>query len=513
MLVLIIIIAGILPTRRTEAQMTPPLNTPGNILVVDQGNDRVLEMYAIDQDWEKGLEFDGEIEDFVSWPVPFCNNEIQLGIPFAVGGCDYSRNDNMFGPVFAQRLPCGNTLVVSAGRPDCPDNRVMIFDTYGRNDFWQYGSYLPGDGSGQLNHPTHAAFTVIDLDTDKRKETDNECVFWPNMERDYWLGDVMITDSGNNRILLVDACTQEIEWMFGPTSGHLKLNNPTMTQVLANGHILITDNGNGRILEINIKKQLIAEYNISTPSPVSVGRSDWTWINNVNHDSDMIGTELILDSVRNQFFLLDADGRQKFVFPTEYWFSTVEDINYWILESVVRVRDKNSYLFAFSYPECSNCSYVYGYNKFKNNFTLILGINGFWDGQVFDRIPSISMIGDYTGLTVPVTYSPPYPHKQCPWQEECGVCGMQCDPDQTTCCAGRCNPPSWTCDPTYQCCSLGGVCGPPRGFPPPCDPRIYCCPDGTCGDVQSCDWHVTDPLDRCFCPTTQSSSPQPTPLT
>lgn len=386
------------------------VDTPGNVLIVDTGNDRIVEITSYDQDWDENIDI-GNIQEreepISSFRASFCDgpNQLQIGIPYAEGGCDYSRTDNMFGPVWAQRLGCGNTLVVSAGREGCPDNRILLFGPDGVDYFWQYGSNAPGHGPGQLNRPTHAAFTYMNFGSPQNQPDTYTpyCEAYPTLA---WLGNVVITDSGNNRIIVVDWCTKNVMWSFGPTDGPLKLNNPTMTQVLSSGNLLIADTGNRRILEISQKRKLVAQYNTSLNTPTFASRFDWTWVNDINSEYDLIGTELITDIGLNEGILLDLRGRAQAVLTpaqlTDGYGPPVAIIQ------ALRVHDRNHYLVS-SFIE--DAWYVFAWSRYKQVFKFFIG-ESFTDLELYN-ISSATLIGDYTGLTVP-PYFPDYPVNICP---------------------------------------------------------------------------------------------------
>jgi len=173
-------------------------NSPGNILITDQFNNRVIEV-----DKTKEIVF------------RFGSNDPALCNPGP--GSVIAPND-------AERLADGLTLIAGTGSSACPDNRVIIVDHHG-HIVWQYGrAGIAGSGVGQLNVPVFA-------------------VQAPD-------GNILITDQANNRILLVDLITHRPIWSYGPVTGPGALNNPNSAEVLNNGHILIADENNNRVLEI-----------------------------------------------------------------------------------------------------------------------------------------------------------------------------------------------------------------------------------------------------------------------
>jgi outer membrane protein assembly factor BamB len=189
-------------------------NTPGNVLISDQFNNRVIEVNPNTKQI---------VWSFGSGKSTLCNPG-----PGAIIGL----ND-------AERLSDGLTLLPGTGIPantvpglagGCVDNRVIVVNHDG-DIVWQYGQAgVTGSGPNQLNVPVFA----IQL---------------PNR-------DIMIVDQGNNRVIEVGRFSHKIVWMFG--SG--VLNNPNSALLLPNGHILIGDENNNRVIEITRSGQIVWQY-------------------------------------------------------------------------------------------------------------------------------------------------------------------------------------------------------------------------------------------------------------
>jgi hypothetical protein len=199
---------------------TPPqsaFNQPGNVLIADQFNNRVIEVAQ-----------NGKIV----WH--FGNGSHVAGTLTVVAPND------------AQRLPGGLTLIAGSGAPPgapgypaggAADSRVLIVNKAG-NIVWQYGKAgVTGAGSNRLNTPVQATYL-------------------PNKN-------VLITDQGNARVIMVNPAHQ-IVWQYGktgmPGAASGKLNNPNSAELLPNGNILIADEGNNRVLEVTKGKQIVWSY-------------------------------------------------------------------------------------------------------------------------------------------------------------------------------------------------------------------------------------------------------------
>jgi hypothetical protein len=190
-------------------------NHPGNILITDQFNNRVIEVNPLTKQI---------VWSFGSGNATLCNPG-----PGAV-----------MGPNYAERLSGGLTLIAGTGVPSgvpgttaCADNRVFVVNQAG-GIVWQYGQAgMTGSGPNLLNVPTSA----IQL---------------PNH-------DILITDQANNRVIEV-ALNHSIVWSYAPTNGTGALNSPNSAELLGNGHILIADEGNNRVLEITRGGAIVWQY-------------------------------------------------------------------------------------------------------------------------------------------------------------------------------------------------------------------------------------------------------------
>jgi plastocyanin len=201
-----------------NASQGDAFNKPGNILISDQFNNRVIEVNPATKDI---------VWSFGSGNASLCNPG-----PGAIIGT----ND-------AERLSNGLTLIAGTGLPTgasdsmpkgCIDNRVIVVNQAGQI-VWQYGQAgVNGSGSNMLNVPVFA----IQL---------------PNH-------DFLITDQGNNRIIEVNQ-TKQIVWSYGPASGPGALKSPNSAELLLNGNILIADENNNRAIEITRDGNIVWQYN------------------------------------------------------------------------------------------------------------------------------------------------------------------------------------------------------------------------------------------------------------
>lgn len=190
-------------------------NRPGDLLITDQFNNRVIEVNPLTKQ--------------IVWSFGSGNSTLCNPGPGAIIGSNY-----------AERLAGGLTVLAGTGIPSgvpgttaCADNRVIVVNQAG-TIVWQYGQAgKTGSGPNLLNVPT----SVIQL---------------PNH-------DFLITDQGNNRVIELNL-QKKIVWSYGPTNGSGALNTPNAAELLANGHILIADENNNRVIEITRGGQIVWQY-------------------------------------------------------------------------------------------------------------------------------------------------------------------------------------------------------------------------------------------------------------
>jgi hypothetical protein len=190
-------------------------NEPGNVLISDQFNNRVIEV-----DRHKHI-----VWSFGSGVSTQCDPG-----PGTIIGL----ND-------AERLSDGLTLLAGTGIPPstvpglkdgCVDNRVIVVNHAGQI-VWQYGQAgMTGDGPNLLNVPVFA----IQL---------------PNHN-------IMIVDQSNERVIEVDKNTKQIVFSYGCLTCNL-LTNPNSAELLPNGHILIADENVSRAIEITRSGKIVRE--------------------------------------------------------------------------------------------------------------------------------------------------------------------------------------------------------------------------------------------------------------
>jgi outer membrane protein assembly factor BamB len=200
-----------------SAQQLPgaDFNRPGDILIADQFNNRVIEIQP-----------DGRIV----WQFGRGPNDFS---PRSIIGCNDAQRVGPFTLMAGTGTPPG---VIPQAPNGAVDNRVILVDPFGRI-VWQYGQFgQTGDGPDLLNTPV-------------------QCTWLPN-------ADVLISDQANNRIIEVNL-KKQIVWQFpalGDTNAVDQLASPNSAELLENGDVLIGDLNDSRAIEVNRADQIVATF-------------------------------------------------------------------------------------------------------------------------------------------------------------------------------------------------------------------------------------------------------------
>ena len=261
---LVVSLAG---ARLAEAQSA--FNTPGNILITDQFNNRIIEV-------------DPNTHNIVWW---FGDGSSTPGPTSIVAPNDAQRVGNLT-IIAGTGAPAGTPTTLEANcQNGCADNRVIVVDQNG-NIVWQYGQAgVAGAGPNQLNTPVQATFLP-----DKH---------------------ILITDQGNQRVIDV-GYFRKIVWQYGTTgvsgSGPNQLNNPNSAELLENGDILIADENNNRVIEVNRQSQIVWQYGNPNDTSILNGAAFASRLSN--------GNTLITDSNNSRVIEVDRGGNTVFTFYT-----------------------------------------------------------------------------------------------------------------------------------------------------------------------------------------------------
>jgi hypothetical protein len=323
-------------------------NTPGNILISDQFNNRVVEINPLTHK--------------IVWR--FGNGSSVAG-PHSVVAVNDAQRVGPLTLIAGTGAPAGSEPTCPNG---CADNRVMLVDQNG-NILWQYGKAgVTGSGPDELNTPVQNTFL-------------------PSFH-------ILITDQGNQRIIEV-TLTKKIVWQYGMTGvagcGANQLNSPNSAELLPNGHILIADEANNRVIEVTRNHQIVWSYGDCTSSSPLNGAAFASRLPN--------GNTLITDSNNNRIVSITPNGNVAWQYATNMQPGSIANP---LPTRAVRLRNGHTLIsnqFDHQVIEVAHASDI----VFAQGMIGVAGtgfdkLNGPYDAKV---------IGDYTGLTPPFSFSDP----------------------------------------------------------------------------------------------------------
>jgi hypothetical protein len=321
-------------------------NQPGNVLITDQFNNRVIE---IDPAGNIVWQFGNGPGDTSANAIVGTNDAERVGDLTLMSGTG---------------IPPGATT--NCKKSGCADNRVILVDR-GGNIVWQYGEFqVTGFGPDQLNTPVQNTFLPS--------------------------GHVLITDQGNERIIEVRPADNAIVWQYGQNGvigiGANQLNNPNAAELLANGDILISDENNNRAIEVTH----------TTPSKIVATFTAHGTVSGVAFASRLPnGNTLLTDSNNNR--IVEVDHKDNPVW--EYFTNTRPGSNVSPLPTrAVRLANGNTLIsdqfndqvIEVNLSKAIVASYGTINDPGYSPSTALLQMNAPYSAYV---------IGDYTGITPP----------------------------------------------------------------------------------------------------------------
>jgi hypothetical protein len=196
-------------------------NQPGDILITDQFNNRVIEISPAGN---------------IVWHFGVGPNDIS---PTSIIGTNDAERVGDFTLMSGTGIPPGVSQASAQCLANgCADNRVLLVNRDGEI-VWQYGQFgVTGSDANQLNTPVQNTFLPVGDPANRSLPS----------------GNVLITDQANERIIEVRISDKSIVWQYGTTGvagiGPNQLNNPNAAELLTNGNILISDENNNRAIEV-----------------------------------------------------------------------------------------------------------------------------------------------------------------------------------------------------------------------------------------------------------------------
>ena len=341
---ILLIAAGGFSASAFELRPDHNFNRPGDILIADQFNNRVIEAKP-----------NGEIV----WQFGLGPNDTS---DMSIIGCNDAERVGEFTLMAGTGLPPGLDFMLPDG---ASDNRVILVDPFG-NIVWQYGQFqVSGTNFDELNFPV-------------------QCTWLPST-------DVLITDQGNNRVIEVNL-DKEIVWQYpgSNTNDSDQLSSPNSAELLKNGHILISDENNNRAIEVTRGDAIVKSFSaggtvsgVSFSSRLSNGDTLMTDSGNSRVVEVNSKDEVVWQYITNTNAL-------SFPAPAPSHAVRLRDgdtlISDQINNRVIRVNKKGKIVASFGLPLDDSNNFGYDVNTTQN------GIDWPYDAKI---------IGDYTGLTAP----------------------------------------------------------------------------------------------------------------
>jgi hypothetical protein len=318
-------------------------NKPGNILIADRLNHRVIE---VDRDTHE-----------IVWQ--FGDGNSVAGPKSVVAPSDAER-------VGEWTLICGASVSTGTdpnAEKGLGDHRVFLVDPSGKI-FWQYGQAgVAGSDVNQLDAPVCATYLPY--------------------------GHILICDQGNHRVIEVSMVTKTIVWQHGRTgtsgTGRNQLCSPSSAQLLDNGNILIADAGNNRVIEVSRRHRTVWRYGDSNSDESLNGPSFACRLED--------GNTLITDSGNNRILEIDRRSRTVMEFVTSKQSGSVADP---LATRAVRLDNGNTLIsdqFNHQVIEIDSAS-----NVVFTEGSMDAAGNG---SNQLNCPCDAKAVGDYTGLTPP----------------------------------------------------------------------------------------------------------------
>lgn len=332
------------PASAASGMLRNEFNRPGNVLIADQFNNRVIE---VDRNHN------------IVWQ--FGDGSSVAGPQSVVGVNDAQR----VGPL---------TLISGTGTPPdtattctnangCPDNRVFLVNPAG-HIVWQYGQAgVAGSGANELDTPVQATFL-------------------PNRH-------VLITDQANQRVIEV-TMQHQIVWQYGMTgvsgAGFDQLNDPNSAELLSNGHILISDEANNRVIEVTRNHQIVWQY--GDPNDISI-------LNGAAFASRLPGgNTLITDSGNNRIVEVTPAKMVVWTYVTNTRPGSISDP---LPTRAVRLSNGDTLISDQFNDQVIEVNHA-GEIVFSQG---MIAVNGTGFNQLYAPYDA-KVVGDYTGLTQPL---------------------------------------------------------------------------------------------------------------
>jgi hypothetical protein len=238
-------------------------NAPGNILISDQFNNRVIEI---------------DTAGNIVWSFGRGPNDFS---PKGIVGVNDAQRVGAFTLMSGTGTPPG---VIPQAPNGVADNRVLLVDPFGKI-VWQYGKFgQSGSGPDLLNTPVQSTWLpntdvlitdqannrIIEVTQDKKivwqypgsNNRPSDQLSGPNSAELLENGNILISDQSNNRAIEVTRA----DYIVRVFTAHGTVNTVAFASRLPNGHTLLTDAGNSRAVEVDANDNVVWQYITDTSS-------------------------------------------------------------------------------------------------------------------------------------------------------------------------------------------------------------------------------------------------------
>ena len=161
---------------------------------------------------------------------------------------------------------------------DRVSNKVLIYNTDNATVEWTYGGeerllsdpadavYDPESGQVIIADKGHDRVVIINLAGEELWSLGSDSLDAPvDVELLPSKNEILITDQDNHRVIIVERESRAIRWSFPPPGSDVQLSSPVDADLLENGNVLISDSGNERLLEVDSKGQLVWRFRRALP--------------------------------------------------------------------------------------------------------------------------------------------------------------------------------------------------------------------------------------------------------
>ncbi|MFX1252795.1 MAG: aryl-sulfate sulfotransferase [Promethearchaeota archaeon] len=238
----------------------------GHLLIADTGYDRVIEINYPNKDivWEWKPELINWTKVNPSWGSDhYYNSKIAFDWTH-LNDVDFKQYETWNACLVSIRnfdlVVEINYTAEKIGSPNNPNNIVWFYGEYNNKELLnrQHNPDYLSNGNIIIADSGNNRIIEVNYTTRERVWQYEGGLDWPRDATELPNGNILITDSENNRIFEVNKVSKETIWTF---KGELTL--PYEAEILENGNILVSSSLNGIVYEINKDGIVVWRYGIS----------------------------------------------------------------------------------------------------------------------------------------------------------------------------------------------------------------------------------------------------------